>query len=874
METLGNQKLDLKGNFMRRILFLILTLWIAVPNLILADENISFYGPCWADSSGKDGKGGVSIVCSGDKHNFILRQDPCKNKIDLTTLDNHQDWLVYDSENSGHCLSFEFTWVTSPKDKFYGKLWAGGGLAFNNAWSALDFSKAKYLIFYARTNTPGVDFNIALSGPKEPSRTGQVKLSDYAEGHSIGNAWTRVVIPIASFPSLSNLNLTQVNTINFNLAGSYPENKSVYVHLDKVYFTDAQLVTPVENLGWLKVQGGVDVAWDKSNDDGITKYLATVDGKVVGHADGAEQRHIKLSASVLPAIGSHILGVASANGQQISSYQSVTISMVPQAVETAVVSVSPKDSHPISPYLYGFNFMSAENFKEEGGTVNRWGGNTASTYNWKDDADNKGNDWYFLNDPGSPPGTPESKKKYYQIVNAGISSGGTAIVTIPLTGWVAKAQASGQRSSYPLSRWPDQIANDGQGAGNGTLTNDMGFIWDNDPNLNYIPSTPAYQKEWVKTIVKNFGLSSKGGVKFYQMDNEPGIWCATHRDIRPKGVGYDELADLNTKYAVMVKSVDPQAKVIGLVAWGVKELAGSALDYMPGGVEGYKLGESAIKDNGWTDRKAHGDVPQFAWFLKEMNRRSKLAGKRLLDYVDDHGFPEVWGKDQNGRSVKLLTDDLPYDPVTAQKQFDAMRIFWDPTYESKDSWCDLPHLKSHLWDPWAGLIPKLKKMIEENYPGTKLAMTEYYPTSSSYYHGGLLEVVNLGIFMREGLDLACDWGTQDKNYVFLGHQLFSNYDGQGSKIGGNYVDAACTSPDLYSFAAREGAKTFVVLVNKNPNSELDTVLDLPADIKTYRTYTLAETLGKRLYDSGDQDANSAEIKLAVPAFSAILVVAE
>ena len=122
------------------------------------------------------------------------------------------------------------------------------------------------------------------------------------------------------------------------------------------------------------------------------------------------------------------------------------------------------------------------------------------------------------------------------------------------------------------------------------------MIWGNDPNYNYIPSTPEFQKEWVETIVKNFHSASQGGVKFYQMDNEPGLWGWNHRDVRPQGLGYDDMVELNADYAEAVKEADPDAKVIGMTAWGVKELAGSAWDFMPGGKEGYKLGEGAIKD--------------------------------------------------------------------------------------------------------------------------------------------------------------------------------------------------------------------------------------------------------------------------------------
>lgn len=665
---------------MRRISLALIALCLAAPRLALADD-MRFYGPTWADSSGKDGKGGVSIVWDGNKRQFLLRPDSCKEKIDAKTYGEHPNWVLFDSEgNNDSCLSFEFTWVTTATDKHWDKKWSGGGLAFNNSWSNQDFSGAKYLVFYAKTNSPGVDFNLALTGDKDNLQTGNVKLTDYAEGKAIGEKWTRVVIPIASFPNLTGIDLTQVKTLRFDLQGDYPENKPVYVHFDKIFMTDTALVTPVENLGWLRVPGGVMLMWDKANDEGIQRYLVTVDGKVAGQAKGANKRQVKLQTAVLAGVGPHVVGVAADSGKQVSSYESVTVTAAPTSVETASVSIAAKLGHPISPYLWGFNYQDSESLKKLGATVNRWGGNDTTGYNWKDDADNHGSDWVFLN-TGGPVGIAEKNKRYFKFVQDSLAGGANPIITLPITGWIAKVppDPNTKFGSYPLSLFPGQKAGKEPGLGEGEMT-DGKKVWGNDPNYNYLPSTPELQAEWVKALIKDFGTSTQGGVKLYQMDNEPGLWRWTHRDICPKGIGYDELVDLNAKYAQAVKEADPGSQVVGWTAWGVMELAASNWDYMPGGEKGYQLPDSAMTDDlKWTDRKAHGDVPQVVFFLKEMAKRSKKAGMRLIDYLDFHGFPEVWGKDKNGNSIKLVTDDTPYDPVVCQKQFDALRIFWDPT---------------------------------------------------------------------------------------------------------------------------------------------------------------------------------------------------
>ena len=281
---------------MRRILMMFAASLLLIPALAFAaDDEIHFFGPGWADASGKDGKGGVSITCVGDKHNFVLRKDPCKEQVEARVAADHADWVVYDSDEDDDSLSYEFTWVTKPSDKFWAKLWAGGGLAFNKSWNAINITGAKYLVFYAKTNQPGtVDFNLALTGNSDSEQTGGVMLNDYAEGKKIGSDWTRVAIPIAALPDLAKINQAAVKTIRFDLKlNGCPENTPVYMHFTRMYFTDSNLVTPVENLGWLKVPDGVQVIWDKTNDEGVVKYLVTVDGKSAGRVEGASKRRVK-----------------------------------------------------------------------------------------------------------------------------------------------------------------------------------------------------------------------------------------------------------------------------------------------------------------------------------------------------------------------------------------------------------------------------------------------------------------------------------------------------------------------------------------------------------------------------------------------------
>ena len=274
-----------------------------------------------------------------------------------------------------------------------------------------------------------MDFNLALSGATDGVQTGNVKMSDFAEGKKIGDTWTKIVIPLAAFPSLDKVDLTKVKTLRFDLAGEYPENTPVHVYFDKMYFTDSAMVTPVENIGWLKVPGGVQVIWDKANDDGILRYDIQVDGKVVGSVTGPQKRQVKLLNGVFKDTGAHEVGVAADNGSKTSAYEAVTSRLSAPYRCGGHGFPGGRPSHAISPYIWGFNYLDSETLKKVGGTVNRWGGNATTNYNWKEDADNKGLDWYYLNSAGAY--ATEKDKRYAKAITDAFSAGSQMIITIP-----------------------------------------------------------------------------------------------------------------------------------------------------------------------------------------------------------------------------------------------------------------------------------------------------------------------------------------------------------------------------------------------------------------------------------------------------------
>lgn len=67
-------------------------------------------------------------------------------------------------------------------------------------------------------------------------------------------------------------------------------------------------------------------------------------------------------------------------------------------------------------------------------------------------------------------------------------------------------------------------------------------------------------------MVAQYGKANAGGIKYYSLDNEPGIWSSTHFDIAKTNLTYDVLWNKTQDHAERIKEADSTAKVFGYVA--------------------------------------------------------------------------------------------------------------------------------------------------------------------------------------------------------------------------------------------------------------------------------------------------------------------
>jgi hypothetical protein len=179
--------------------------------------------------------------------------------------------------------------------------------------------------------------------------------------------------------------------------------------------------------------------------------------------------------------------------------------------------------------------------------------------------------------------------------------------------------------------------------------------------------------------------------------------------------------------------------------------------------------------------------------------------------VDIHYYPQAEG-------VSLSSAG---SAATQALRLRSTRSLWDPTYMD-ESWI------SDTTDEGIQLIPRMKQWVTNNYTGTKLAITEYNWGALDHINGALAQADVLGIFGREGLDLATLWGPPDSSTApgIFAFRMYRNYDGAGSTFGETSIRAASADQDkLAIYAARrigDGALT-LMMINKTGQALTSTV---------------------------------------------------
>jgi Glycoside hydrolase family 44 len=451
--------------------------------------------------------------------------------------------------------------------------------------------------------------------------------------------------------------------------------------------------------------------------------------------------------------------------------------------------------HAINPDIYGFAFGAQSDLAATNFTMNRSGGNGTSTYNWQINAANHASDYFFesILDPPQTPGYDGDA--FIKQTRAGNASA-QPLLTIPMIGYLAKLGSGGAKLwSFSIAKYGSQTASDPYqpDAGNGISSASSKPITGNDPLDANTPNSVSIQRAWVQHLVSTWGLAASGGLKYYILDNEPSLWSSTHRDIHPALETYSEIFNDFVNYAGAVRALEPNAIIVGPEEWSWWALFVSGLDQQNG-----------INATG-SDYTTHNNTYYYPWLLQQLAAYHQSTGKQLLNVLSVHYYPmELANSNDDSLSAQLIRNQ-------------STRALWDPTYVDP-SWFNQVGINGGI----VNLIPTLKGWVNQYYPGLQTAVTEYNWGDETNLNGATSQADVLGIFGREGLDLATRWTVPaNPSPTYLALEIYRNYDGKLSTFGDTSVSASVTNPDnLSSFAAlrsSDGALT-VMVINKQQGS--------------------------------------------------------
>ncbi len=542
---------------------------------------------------------------------------------------------------------------------------------------------------------------------------------------------------------------------------------------------------------------------------------ASVAGPVIVTADGGK---VQSQSVITEQLAASVAGPTPSGGK-------ISGATTPMAIECK----SP--GQPVSPTIFGIAWADTD--KDIGATAHRWGGNTTSRYNYKLSAWNTTFSWFWQN---------IKIDSHETFLAKAAAKGGLAAITVPIMGWVAKDTTS---ASFPVSAVGAQQKTDPDHPdfGNGIKTDGKTNVPSPDPTKTSVKVTPEDVGAFVTSVRAYEKKIGKKIVFEWILDNEPGLWNTTHRDVHPNPTTYDELLEKTIAFGTAIRKADPDAIIAGPTSYGWWEYFYSTKDHD----EGFR---------NKPDRKAHGDVPFLAWYLQKLAEHEKKTGVRILDVLDVHIYPQadkVQGPDGKGGDGGGETDRKTND-----LRFRTTRSLWDRGYED-ESW-----IKEAVY-----LIPRMKELIAQNYPGRGFQIGEYNFGAEAHPAGGVALAEVLGRFALNGVSHAFYWTFPAKGtpayWAFRGYR---NYDGAGGHFQERIVPSSSPSgTSLYASRDEAGKKWVLIALNFSADRPHDANIELKGCVSPGGLKSFVFTGAAQGFLPGDAKIEGNALKMKLPPYS-------
>jgi fibronectin type 3 domain-containing protein len=488
--------------------------------------------------------------------------------------------------------------------------------------------------------------------------------------------------------------------------------------------------------------------------------------------------------SALNAVGE------SANSAEVSATPAI-------AAANITITVNPRVTKPISPYIYGINFYSGITGAPPLLTFDRAGGNRWTAYNWETNASNAGSDYMYNNDNYLSSSTVPAEA-VRTFIAGDQSKGAASLVTFQLEGLVSADESGPVSVANPpdLTRFKAVV--------------DKKSTVSNVPFTITPPTTDAnvYMDEFVWALdQKFFGMGIFGASPthptFISLDNEPELWTSTHLEVQGStAVTSDSYITKTINLAKALKDQFPNVVIFGPVHYGFQGIYNwqGELSATPGGTN-------------WFPDK----------YFQALKTASTTYGKPLVDVYDFHWYVEEY--DSNGTRILDLTSATLSD-AQVQLIVQSPRALWDPTFT--DTGNSNPWIYQELGSTPINLLGRLETKINAENPGMKISITEYENGGWNHIAGTIAQADNLGIFGSQGLFAANFWPPSGTfSYVLAGFRAYRGFDGANASFGDTSLEATSSNvQNVVVYASTESTtpgRTVFVAINRSTSAQVTAI---------------------------------------------------
>jgi len=167
------------------------------------------------------------------------------------------------------------------------------------------------------------------------------------------------------------------------------------------------------------------------------------------------------------------------------------------------------------------------------------------------------------------------------------------------------------------------------------------------------------------------------------------------------------------------------------------------------------------------------------------------------------------------------------------------RNLWDPTFTDYTN--SSPWIYQRLGHTAINILGRLQSKINAEFPGMKLAITEYQNGGYNHIAGTIAQADNLGVFGAQGVFAANFWApTGTYSYTMAGFRAFRDFDGVGANFGDTSLQATSSNVQNVMVYASSDSSTpgryVFVAINRSTSSQVTAIdgLGLSGTAKLYQ----------------------------------------